>query len=68
MKVAPLLASNAIAHSPHARARCRACLCTCRRLEIKGSGGADQPTIPVAELIKLAEPAAAAKVAAEVKA
>ncbi|WIA07926.1 hypothetical protein OEZ85_007404 [Tetradesmus obliquus] len=38
------------------------------RLEIKGSGGADQPTIPVAELIKLAEPAAAAKVAAEVKA
>jgi hypothetical protein len=28
----------------------------------------DQPTIPVAELIKLAEPAAAAKVAAEVKA
>jgi hypothetical protein len=40
----------------------------CRRLEIKGVAGVDQPTIPVAELIKLAEPAAAAKVAAEVKA
>jgi hypothetical protein len=38
------------------------------RLEIKNVGGADQPTIPVAELIKLAEPAASAKVAAEVKA
>jgi hypothetical protein len=47
------------------------CCCPCRslRLEIKSVGGADQPTIPVAELIKLAEPAAAAaKAAAEVKA